>query len=391
MAITQGYRSQTFVGIDNAINDPISSSGGTFQIPFMSNTLTYTQSLNESAVLRGVRATSKPFFGNKSAEGGLDVPFDADLTGLFFKALCGNAEAMTTAEFITDELLVWTNASEYRVGDMVKDAVIADTFYVCIKAGTSGGTIPTFTSVVGDTFEDGTVVWQASQDFVHMFKVDTTALPYLYVEKAMPDIDEYVVYRGLKVNTLSLAVGGDGEMMASMNMIGVRADDPAQESISENIADIVDLTTNRFQFQNFKAEVSSSILSADELNSIRNINVEFNNNLQGDIYTINSRGARREIPEGLMAISGTLDVLFESTSMMLKATNGTEIDLTLTFVEEGHVCKIFLPEVRIEPFDPTVDGPEGLTATINFRAYLDNNQAAPVHITLTNSVEDYDI
>ena len=393
MAIAQGYRSAAYLGWDEDIHNDLTAPDF-YRVPFMTNNLTYTQALNESAVLRGVRATARPFFGNKTAEGNLDVPFDADVSGIVFKAMCGNSTSKDAVTAIDEDFAVWTASSTYKVGDIVKDSDTAtgvlDTYFICTKAGTSDATEPTWTSVVGDEFVDGTVEWVASQDYVHKFWVDVNALPYMFVEKTFPDIEEYVVYRGLKANTVSLDVGGDGEMMMGVSMMGVRADDIAQTSISEAGGDETDLTVGRFQFQNFKADLSSSVMTADELNAIMDVSIEFNNNLQGDIYTINSRGARREIPEGMMAISGSINALFENTSMIVKATDGTEIDMTFSFVEGNHLCRIDIPEARIEPFDPSVDGPEGVTASINFIAYSDDDMDAPVTITLTNGIASYD-
>lgn len=390
MAITQGYRSQTLAGWETDIHGVLADPDY-YKVPFMTNSLSFTQALNDSAVLTGIRSTTKPFFGNRTAEGSLDVPFDADISGFFFKGLCGNAESSTATDAVTNEISAWTATTNYKVGDIVKDSVggVTDTYFVCTVAGTSGATEPTWASGAGTEYTDGTVTWISSQDNYHKFYVSTTQLPYMFVEKAFPDINEYIVYRGCKVNTMSLSVGGDGEMMASMNMMGVRADDPSATSIGDGTGTSTDLTTNRFQFQNFKADLSSSVMTNDEVAAVQDVSLEFSNSLQGNIYTINSRGSRREIPEGLMNISGTINALFEGTTLMQKANDGTELDMTFSFVEEEHVCRITLPEARIEPFDPSVDGPEGLTASISFRAYRDNDTQSPITIILTNSVASY--
>lgn len=51
------------------------------------------------------------------------------------------------------------NTTAYAVGDIVRPATGNTYVYQCVVAGTSGGSLPTYTTVVGQTFTDGTVTW----------------------------------------------------------------------------------------------------------------------------------------------------------------------------------------------------------------------------------------
>lgn len=51
------------------------------------------------------------------------------------------------------------NSTAYAVGDVVRPATGNGHLYRCVIAGTSGGTIPTYTLVSGNTLTDGTVTW----------------------------------------------------------------------------------------------------------------------------------------------------------------------------------------------------------------------------------------
>ncbi|SFK92458.1 hypothetical protein SAMN05216275_14155 [Streptosporangium canum] len=59
----------------------------------------------------------------------------------------------------------WTtqraNSTAYTVGDVVRPATGNGLVYRCVVAGTTGGSIPTYTTVVGDDFTDGGVTWVA--------------------------------------------------------------------------------------------------------------------------------------------------------------------------------------------------------------------------------------
>lgn len=51
------------------------------------------------------------------------------------------------------------NSTAYTVGDVVRPASANGYVYQCIVAGTSGGSVPTYSTVIGQTVTDGGVTW----------------------------------------------------------------------------------------------------------------------------------------------------------------------------------------------------------------------------------------
>lgn len=53
----------------------------------------------------------------------------------------------------------WASTTAYVVGDVVRKVASNGYVYRCVVAGTSGGTEPTWPTVIGQTVTDGTVTW----------------------------------------------------------------------------------------------------------------------------------------------------------------------------------------------------------------------------------------
>jgi hypothetical protein len=64
-----------------------------------------------------------------------------------------------------DNVPVWQASTAYTVGQMVRNTSVQNAdqqfLYICITAGTSGGTQPTWTEIEDGTINDGSVVWEA--------------------------------------------------------------------------------------------------------------------------------------------------------------------------------------------------------------------------------------
>lgn len=72
------------------------------------------------------------------------------------------------------------NSTAYRVGEIVRPATGNGFVYVCSVAGTSGGSIPTYPTVIGTTVADGGVTWTCAGVRVFRFTSDpvTWAAPF---------------------------------------------------------------------------------------------------------------------------------------------------------------------------------------------------------------------
>ncbi len=96
-----------------------------------------------------------------------------EVTGTGYTA--GGA-ALTTKTLSTIAANSWSiqraNSTAYAVGDLVRPATGNGYVHRCAVAGTSGGSLPTYSTVLGRETSDGTVVWVTAGRRVVQFDAD---------------------------------------------------------------------------------------------------------------------------------------------------------------------------------------------------------------------------
>lgn len=161
MTITKGYLSETYLGFDPTPRQNIDLTGNVklYRIPFISNSMQRTQNKNESAVITGRRAMSRPFFGNIMVDGTINYPLDAQIGGLVFNGLTGNRVSAAMDDLLA--ATAWTAEAVIAEGDIVVPTIAGPYAFIATAAGTTGLTEPMWDESIGATTADGTVAWQA--------------------------------------------------------------------------------------------------------------------------------------------------------------------------------------------------------------------------------------
>lgn len=216
--------------------------------------------------------------------------------------------------------------------------------------------------------------------YVHEFKVGDT-MPSLVLEKQFSGISQFAKYSGCKISSFGLDVGGDGELVATLGVLG------ASEDLSGVAYDADPTTISLTRFSNYQASLEEDGVALSN-GTMVSLNIDFG--LDGENYVIGGAGERGDIPEGLISVSGTLTTLFEDATLLNKAINGTESSLVITLTNGTNVLTLDLNELRYERRVPDIQGPEGILAELNFQAYFDNHADDSVVVaTLTNGTASY--
>jgi hypothetical protein len=214
----------------------------------------------------------------------------------------------------------------------------------------------------------------------HEFVVGDS-MPSLILEKGFTDIGQYALHAGCKLGSLKLEAGGDGELTVSMGVMG------ATETLSTSPYDASPVAVAIKRFNSFQASLSEGGVA---MAAGTKASLDINFNLDGDQYVIGGGGVRGGLPEGVLAISGSLSALFEDTTLLDKAIGGTESSLSLAFVSGHHSLAIDVEELRYGRQSPGISGPKGILVELPWQGYYaDGAAGSSVVFTLVNEIKTY--
>lgn len=218
--------------------------------------------------------------------------------------------------------------------------------------------------------------------YTHTYKVnDTNCQPSMVIEKFMSDIPRYFKFNGMKVASMSLNVGGSGELTANFSLLGSTVADSA------TVYDASPTTHSYAQFKNLDCVLNEGGSLSGEFTTL---GMEIGCNLDGDVFTIGGGGNRTSLPEGKYSIGGSGEALFDNMTLYNKGLNSTESSIEIVATSGTESLTIDFNEVEYGQATPQVAGNEGVLLNLNFQAYDDDDAAnSAVVFTLVNDIATY--
>lgn len=227
----------------------------------------------------------------------------------------------------------------------------------------------------------GSPTTTGTSPYAHEFKAGNTR-PSLTIEHQFTELgtSKYFQYTGCKVSGMSLSAGDDGELIATLDVVG------AKETIASSSFDASPTTISLARLKNNQLTLTEG---GSTLSNAKLVDININFNCDTSQYVIGGGGELGSIPDGVMAVSGNLNTLFEDTTLLEKATDSTESALVLTFANgASSILVINFPELKYSLNSPGIDGPQGLAVALPFNAYYDDaTEATSVVATVTNTEE----
>lgn len=222
----------------------------------------------------------------------------------------------------------------------------------------------------------------SSSPYTHVFKAgDPDApRPYITIEHQFTDMGtpQYFKYVGCKINSMSLSMGADSELVVTMDVVGI------SETIGTSSFDgsATAVTMSRIKNNQMTLKEGGSAIANAKL-----ADCAINWNCDTDQYVIGGGGSLGSIPDGVMSVSGNLSALFETTTLLTKAMDSTESSLEATFTASASSALVIeFPELKYTRNSPGIEGPKGIVLSLPWGAYYDDgSDETSVMVTLTNT------
>lgn len=314
-----GAKTKTFIAFESTYGEkPSDAATASVDVYFNTNGVAASQNTTSPSTIRGNRNPVEPIMGNIDVNGDIVVPVDYSAFGYWLKAMFGN---------------------------------------------------PTTTSV-----NDKAGFYQ------HVFKVGDYQ-PSFTLEKAFPGIGQYLQYSGCKASKLSISVGGDGELTATISVMGAK-----ETVVSETMA-TTPIVPDFQRAKNFQ----SSIKIGNEIEAKgTSFSMDIDAGLDGDSYCIGSNGYRTAVCEGILSCSGTLEAYFADAKYISLADTNAETSAEVTLAAGDYSLSVKFPEIKFARTSPSIDGPTGIKQSLSYNAYYDNSaEESAVVVTLVNETASY--
>lgn len=221
--------------------------------------------------------------------------------------------------------------------------------------------------------------------YTHTLKAGSYQNVGFSIEKGFTDINQYFVYTGCRMNTLSINCPQEGIVTANWGVLCKQETDPTGSSQDSTVT-----FPTGDPFVGFECAIVEG--GAVTLAIAQSATIQINNGYRDNVYVLGS-DVRKDLPPGKRHCSGSLVLYFEDATMYNKFKQQTDTSLKFTFTNSAsNTLEIYFPKVRYGGGSPTPvlndDGP--IQATFPWRAMYDTSEQTDVRVKITNTEADLD-
>lgn len=174
-------------------------------------------------------------------------------------------------------------------------------------------------------------------------------------------------FNGCRVGSVQFNFPNEGFCTASYNIIG-------SKSVLASAA--LDATLDDLGHTSFSAFEGTILEGGGAIATVTDCQINLNNELDESVFVIGGLGVRRALPEGFSTVTGTLTALFEDSTLLAKAINGTQSSLAITLSRGtglGSAGNEFMSftvnQLLYERASPIIEGPSGIKLVSPFKGF----------------------
>ena len=213
--------------------------------------------------------------------------------------------------------------------------------------------------------------------YTHVFTIGNTQPSMVLDKQVDQDIAQYHKYNGCKIARASFSFGGESELVANLQLAG------ADETRGTSPYDAAPTSPTLNRLDNFEAAMTEGSASIATVLSV-DMSIDFG--LDTGQYCIGGSGKRRAIGEGMVQVTGSVRALFEDDTLLTKAENSTESEITVTVTTGAYSLAFEIPELMYGRGGAAIEGPQGIIQTLDFAGFYGNDtDASSMVVTLINA------
>ncbi|MCL4502486.1 MAG: phage tail tube protein [Deltaproteobacteria bacterium] len=216
--------------------------------------------------------------------------------------------------------------------------------------------------------------------YTHVFK-PAASLESALIDKGFTNINQYFLYKGIKVNKLGFAVEGKGgPLTATIDLLGAK----------ETLGGVAyDANPTEYALTNFQMRQATIKEGGATVATVKTVSLDIDNSLDGDTFVVGDGGVRGALNEGDCLPSGKLKVMFENDTLYNKAVAGTESSLEIILASGLYSLTFLVPELLYSRKSPEITK-GGVWLETDFQGYYqDSAEAAGIVATLVNTHPAY--
>jgi len=387
-------------------------------IPFVTEGMAYSRGLVEDPTITSARDFLKSGRGEVDSAGDVNVRMNYNAHGELLRHALGGYTVFEVHEItvgvgeaatFTAGLAVSGAGTSAGATGIIRSIDTANAkLYVVVTAGTFADLGTLTDTSTGSGTQTGASVQVA---YAHRYRIgdpsDMIGFTFEKMFKFSTTSYAFHQYPGCRVNQWSLNMASSGLVEATFGLIGKTEVNPVPtgttaydasslaNGASANIDDLDHVAFDNFDIQILTEAGSSAVGMATELT------FQLSNNLDGGVRAIGGQGARADLPVGKAKVSGNFGARFSDLTMYNKALDHTDSSLRCILDKSGsawggygqsggEVMDIYLPNLVFTPQAPAVDGPQGITISLDYEAFYTPGQAeTTMEVWLLNQIADY--
>lgn len=207
----------------------------------------------------------------------------------------------------------------------------------------------------------------------NVLKAGTTFRSFA-MERGFTDIDQFLVFNGVVLNTLSVNIATNAMATAAFGVLGKSAAAAAGATIDTTPGLTPVGTAEPYDgFTGAINEGGSAIATVTAL--------EFNLNNGAEQNFVIGDSTAAGITLGRSNLSGQVTAFFEDASLLNKFVGETLSSIDMTLTRGANTLKLDLPEIKYTGGDIPVDGEGSRMITLPFQALRDDSEASNIVIT----------